>query len=59
MKNIFIGLILGFLLTLPLQVKAFNDSYTEWEQDVIYLLEELVDHGEDISSDTQTIIDKL
>ncbi len=59
MKNIIIGLILGFMLTLPFQVKAYNDIYTEWEQEVIDLLEELVDHGEDISSDTQTIIDKL
>ncbi len=59
MKNIIIGLILGFVLTLPFQVKAYNDAYTEWEQEVIELLEELVNHGEDISSDTQTIIDKL
>lgn len=58
MKNIIIGLILGFVLTLPLTVKAYN-HYTEWEQEVIDLLEELVDHAEDISSDTQTIIDKL
>lgn len=33
MRNI----ILGFILTLPFQVKAFNDSYTEWEQDIISL----------------------
>ncbi len=46
-------------MTLPFQVKAYNDAYTDWEQEVIDLLEELVDHGEDISSDTQTIIDKL
>jgi len=59
MKNIIIGLILGFVLTLPFQVKAYNDSYTEWEQEVIDLLEELVDHSEDISNDTQSIIDKL
>ncbi len=59
MKNIIIGLILGFMLTLPFQVKAYNDAYTEWEEEVIDLLEELVTHGEDISSNTQTIIDKL
>ena len=59
MKNIIIGLILGFVLTLPFQVKAYNNTYTEWEQEVVDLLEELVTHGEDISSDTQTIIDKL
>ncbi len=59
MKNIIIGLILGFVLTLPFQVKAYNNAYTEWEQEVVDLLEEIVDKGEDISSDTQTIIDKL
>ncbi len=59
MKNIIIGIILGFVLTLPFQVKAYIVNYTEWEQEVIDLLEELVDHGEDISSNTQTIIDKL
>ncbi len=59
MKNIIIGLILGFVLTLPFQVKAYNDTYTEWEQEVIDLLEELVDHGEDISSDVEVIINKL
>lgn len=59
MKNLIIGLILGFVLTSPFQVKAYNDAYTEWQQDVIDLLEEVVDHGEDISSDTQTLIDSV
>lgn len=59
MRNIIIGLILGFVLTLPFQAKAYMVTYTKWEQEVIDLLEELVTHGEDISSDTQTIIDKL
>ncbi len=59
MKNILLGFILGFALALPITALAYNHDFTEWEQEVIDLLEDLVDHGEDISSDTQTIIDKL
>ena len=59
MKNKIIGFILGFMLALPFQVKAYSLDYSDWQQEVIDLLEELVYHGEDISSDTQTIIDKL
>ena len=59
MKNILLGFILGFALALPISALAFSGNYTEWEQEVIELLEELVDHGEDISSDTETIINKL
>ena len=59
--NIFIGAILGLSLgLLTINANAYsNDPYTPWEREVIDLLEELVDKGEDISSDTQTIIDKL
>ncbi len=39
MKNIIIGLVLGFVLTLPFQVKAYNDAYTEWQQEVSDKLE--------------------
>lgn len=59
MKNIFIGLIIGVILTGTWNANAFNDAYTDWQQEVIDLLEDIVDNGEDISSDTQTIIDKL
>jgi len=63
MKNIFIGLILGlilgFILTLPFQVKAYNDAYTEWEEEVINLLRQIERHGDDISSDVEVIINKL
>lgn len=59
MKNIIIGIILGFVLTLSVEVIAYNRYNTEFEEDVIELLQQLQRHGEDISSDTQTIIDKL
>lgn len=59
--NIFIGVVLGLSLSLiTINANAYNnDPYTPWEREVIDLLEDLVDLGEDISSDTQTIIDKL
>ena len=57
--NILLGMIFGLILATTIPSNAYNDSYTEWQQEVIELLEELVTHGEDISSDTQTIIDKL
>ncbi len=59
MKNIIIGLILGFILTLPFQVKAYNDAYTEWQQEVVDLLEEVRDNGDDIYSRMDTILDRL
>ena len=59
MKNIIIGLILGFILTSSFQVKAYNDSYTEWQQEVVDLLEEIVDNSNDIYSRMDNIIDKI
>ncbi len=59
--NIFIGAILGLSLSLlALNANAYNnDPYTPWQREVIDLLEQIERHGDDISSDTQTIIDKL
>lgn len=57
--KIIIGAILGFVLTLPFQVKAYNDAYTEWEEEVINLLEQIERHVDDINSDTESIINKL
>ena len=59
--NIFIGAILGLSLSLlALNANAYNNNpYTPWQREVIDLLEQIERHGDDISSDTQTIIDKL
>lgn len=59
MKNLIIGLILGLILSLPISAIASYHNYTDWEERVIELLEQIERHGDDISSDTQTIIDKL
>jgi len=59
MKNIIIGLILGFALTLPFQAIANNQYRSRFEEDVVDFLEKIERHGEDISSDTQTLIDAV
>ena len=58
MKNIMIGLVLGFALTLPFRVGA-SYGYTGFQLEVLDLLEQIERHGEDISSDTQTLIDTV
>lgn len=61
MKNIIIGLILGFVWALPVSAIAFGGTYgyTAFEERVIELLEQIERHGDDISSDTQTLIDAV
>lgn len=61
MKNIIIGLILGLVIALPVSAIAFGGSYgyTGFELEVIDLLEQIERHGDDISSDTQTLIDAV
>ena len=58
MKNIIIGLIFGVVLTSSFDVKAYNDTYTEWQQEVVDLLEEMVDNGDDLLGKIETLIDK-
>ena len=59
MKNIIIGFILGLVIALPVSAIAFDQYRTRFEADVIDLLEKIERHGEDISSDTQTLIDAV
>ncbi len=59
MKKLIIGIILGFVLTLPFQVKAYNNAYTEWEQEVVDLLEEIRDNGNEIIGKIETNIDAI
>ena len=59
MKKWIIIAIFGIILTLSFEVKAYNNSYTEWQQEVIDLLEDIRDNGDDISSDVETILDRL
>ena len=59
MKNIIIGFILGLVIALPISVLAYGHDYTNFEERVIELLVEMERHGDDISSDTQTLIDRV
>ena len=59
MKNILLGIIFGIILASAVTVNANYHNYTDFEERVVELLEELIDHGEDISSDTQTLINSV
>ena len=59
MKNILLGFILGFALSLPITAIAYNSNFTDWEQTVVDLLEDIERHGEDITSDVETILDRM
>ena len=59
MKNIIIGFILGLALSLPISVFAYGHDYTNFEERVIELLVDIERHGDDISSDVETLIDSV
>ena len=59
MKNIIIGFILGLVVALPISALAYGHDFTNFETRVIELLVDIERHGDDISSDTQTLIDSV
>lgn len=59
MRNIILGFILGLVIALPISAIAYNHDCTNFEERVIELLEDIERHGDDISSDTQTLIDSV
>ncbi len=58
MKNILLGMIFGLILASTITVNAYSPSYTEWEQEVVDLLEEIRDNGDDLIGKIETLIDK-
>ena len=58
--NIFIGAILGLSLSLlTLNANAYNnDPYTPWQREVVDLLEDIKDNGDDLIGKIETLIDK-
>lgn len=59
MKNILLGMIFGIILTSVVTVNAGYHDYTYFEERVIELLEQIERHGDDINSDTQTLINSV
>lgn len=59
MKNIIIGIILGFVLTLPFTVRAYNVTERDYLEEILYVLEDMRDNGEDIYSRMDTILDRI
>ena len=59
MRNLIIGFILGLLIALPISAIAYGHDYTSFEERVIELLEDIERHGDDISSDTETLINAV
>ena len=56
--GLIVGLVLGFALTLPFQATAQN-GMTWWQIEVLDLLKQIERHGDDISSDTETLINAV
>ncbi len=59
MRKIIIGLILGFVLTLPFTVKAYEKDELQYLAGIEYLLEEIRDNGDDMLDKMETILDRL
>jgi len=59
MKNIIIGLILGFALTLPFTARAGFENERELLREIIYILEDISDNGDEIISKIDTAISAI
>lgn len=59
MKDIIIGFILGLSLALCINASAYSPEYSDWEQEVIDLLEEINYNGDEIIGKIETNIDAV
>lgn len=59
MKDIIIGFILGLVIALCINVNAYSPYYTEWQNEVISILEDIKDNGDEIISKIDTNINAV